>query len=297
MAERAAELGKSLVFFSRVSYAVSQYGAQFQETCKAPFLQEMRRSFQAIGHLVAYYRFQQSGIERIRNDGLPQYDRKRASSPTLQCLPENAAFALLREAGIPVARFEMCDSLETAQRAAERIGYPVALKISVPGLTHKTEVAGVWLGLGSREDLARAFNAAQERASSLEASGCVLVQEMVRGEIELYIGSRRDPEFGPIVTMGFGGIFVEAIGKSSSRLAPVNASEAKEMLIESGVERAVERLTGDFESVCGSITDSVMRFSHLIAEHEAIDTLEVNPLIVKRTGSCTAVDIVVVTQV
>jgi acyl-CoA synthetase (NDP forming) len=291
MAQRAAELGKSLVFFSRAPYFVTEYGSDFRKTCNAPFLHEIRNSFTAISNFMTYSRRQFENTDESNNAKFFNYHTKPTAITPQSCLSEAEAFALLRKAEINVARFEICDNLEAVQKAANQIGYPVVMKLSILGLTHKTEMAGVWLGLTSEEELATAFLTANRKLSELNEPGSVLIQEMVKGDIELCIGGRWDPEFGPIVIMSLGGIFVEAIGKSSTRLAPVNTAEAQEMIVESGIARALNRMPGKRECH-NTIIKTVSRLSCLIAENRSITTLEINPLIVEKSGHCTAVDVV-----
>ncbi|MEK7229685.1 MAG: acetate--CoA ligase family protein, partial [Candidatus Binatota bacterium] len=153
---------------------------------------------------------------------------------------------------------------------------------------------GVYLGLSAPEEITRAFDSIQRKNPVPgNAPVPVLVQEMVRGSLEIYVGSRRDPEFGPLVTFGLGGLFVEAMGHVASCLAPVTVAEAEGMVDESGVSRALRRLRVD-QAVCRArIVDNIVRLSELIARHSEIHTLEINPLVLKESdGQCIAVDVV-----
>jgi len=291
MIEHAGQLGKPIVFFSHGSYAVTDYGAQFREGWGAPFLQEIRRSFEAISHLMAYQRT----LESRRTAARPiKFRPRQKPTAATESLTDEEAFALLEEAGIAVARFEVCDTPEAAQRAAEVLGYPVALKVSARGLIHKSETEGIALGLSDPSEVARAFVAIKDKGSRYASAVRVLVQEMVQSPLELYVGARLDPEFGPLVLFGFGGIFVEALGRVSARLAPVEAHEAEEMVVESGVKRALNRLGIEEASSRSSPMDTIVRISQLIADREEIDTIEINPLLFRGAGRpCTAVDVVV----
>jgi len=299
MAERVSQLEKPLVFFSRASYSVSAYGAEFREICGVPFLQEIRKSFQAIGHVISFWNGLNAEHLQQRREGdqaLPAEKRVSSSRISESAVPlsDVDAFALLEQGGIPVARYAISDTAEGAQSAARLIGYPVALKASVPGLTHKSEIGGVYLGLSAPEEITRAFDSIQRKNPVLgNAPVPVLVQEMVRGSLEIYVGSRRDPEFGPLVTFGLGGLFVEAMGHVASCLAPVTVAEAEGMVDESGVSRALRRLRVD-QAVCRArIVDNIVRLSELIARHSEIHTLEINPLVLKESdGQCIAVDVV-----
>jgi acetyltransferase len=292
MIQSAGQLGKPIVFFSHGSYAVTDYGAHFRESSGAPFLQEIRRSFQAISHFMDYQRRLESG----RTGGRPiEFRPGRKPRGPVEPLTDEEAFLLLQQAGIAVARYEVCDTTEAAQRAAEALGYPVALKLSVRGLTHKSETGGIALGLSDPSEVARAFGAIKDQGSRYAGSTVrLLVQQMVQSPFELYVGAKWDPEFGPLVLFGFGGIFVEALGRVSTRLAPVEAYEAEAMVVESGVERALRRLGPTRPEVSGPILDAIVRVSQLIAARPEIEVLEINPLLFRGEGqSCVSVDVVV----
>ncbi len=302
MIEHAKTAGKPIVFYSRTSQPVSDFAARFREECGAPFMQELRQTFQAIGHFMRFRNMLAEGEpqspvatrdartvdESGSLAGLKEEKRSKAVT-----FPSDAeAFAMLQRAGIAVVPFEVCLTVEHAQRAAEAIGFPVALKLSAPGLTHKTEIAGVWLSLSNPQEIARAFLAVQEKMPASGERAAVLIQKMFRGVLELYVGGRSDPEFGPLVVFGLGGLFVEALGRTSSRLAPVELREAGEMLIESGVDRALRRLPLDSDVCRRNITQAIIQMSQLIAAERTADTIEVNPLILTKNGNCVAVDVV-----
>ncbi len=291
--ERAREIGKPVVFFSRASQPVSEYAAGFRDSCEAPFLQEIGRSFQAIAHVMAY----RNALLRDKQiePSQPTVFSAGESSASL-CLPDRDAFAMLAREGLTVARYEICASLKVAERAGEAIGYPLALKATAPGLTHKSELGGVILGVSSPAELARDFRLLQERsARSGINEPSILLQEMVDSVLELFVAGRTDPEFGPLVLFGFGGIFVEALGRHAARLAPVDPSDAREMLAESGVDKALRRLGMAEASMREPILDAIVRMSRLIAGREEIDTIEVNPLLFRPGGKpCVAVDVVAV---
>lgn len=295
--ERAEALGKPIIFFSRSSYPLSASGAEERARWNAPFLQDIRRSFQAIGHVTAYG----AAVASRTDPGPAPETAKPASAPSPPALadsslPDPEAFSLLEAAGVAVACFWLCDTREQAVQSASQIGYPVALKASVTGLTHKSQSGGVWLNLQSPEEVAQAFDCIQVAASKLKSSSCaVLVQEMVRGVLELYVGGRWDREFGPLILFGFGGQFVEDLARVSTRLAPVEAREAEEMIVESGVGRALRRLGLEETKPCNPIIEAIVRMSQLIAASQELDTIEVNPLLFRDASHpCVAVDVVAI---
>ena len=304
MVEHAAQVGKPIVFFSRSSHPVSAYAAEFRDRCSAPFLQEIRKSFQAISHVMAYRKLLEPravGSPRNEADTVRLEEPRSGSgvSASTAFLSDADAFGLLEQAGIPVARYEICATREAAQRASQLLGYPVALKASAPGLTHKSEMGGVWLGLSGPAEIAQAFDSVQSNSPTwIKSPIPVLVQEMVQGLLELYVGGRSDPEFGPLVLLGLGGLLVEAIGRVSTRLAPVGIAEAEEMLAESGVELALRRLWVEHAGVRARAVDAVVKMSQLVAARREISTIEINPLLLKKgAGSCVAIDVVALVRV
>ena len=134
-------------------------------------------------------------------------------------LSEFESKRLLADYGIPVTREYEVRSEEEAVRAGEGIGYPVVLKVSDPLVTHKTESGGVILGIADREALTKNFGA-------LPKAPAFLVQEQVGGGLELILGGRRDPTFGPVILLGLGGIFTEVLKTAVTRICPLDRETA-----------------------------------------------------------------------
>jgi acetyl-CoA synthetase len=172
---------------------------------------------------------------------------------------------------------------EAAVTAAEAAGYPVVLKVESPALPHKTEAGVIRLNLGSADAVRDAFAAvmanARRHAPGAPING-VLVQPMVPQGIEIVIGARRDPLFGPTVLVGMGGVLVELLRDSVVALAPVSQAEARDML---GRLKGAKLLSGfrnmpavDLDALAGI----VQRVSELAADHgDRIAEIDVNPVI------------------
>lgn len=164
-----------------------------------------------------------------------------------QVLTEFESKRMLAAAGMPVTREQLTRSADDAVAAASRIGFPVALKVQSPDLMHKSDIGGLTLGLTSEGEVRRAFqNLISEigaRAPGAAIDG-VLVQEMVSGGVELLVGMKRDPAFGPVVVLSHGGIFVELFeGAAQMRLTPLGVDDAEEMVRGSD---AIEKLLAGF---------------------------------------------------
>ncbi len=202
---------------------------------------------------------------------------------------ERAAKQVLAAAGVDVAREELVQDAAAAERAAARIGYPVAIKIESPDITHKSEVGGVRLGIADAQALRTAFedlrSAVRRNAPDAVVQG-VLVQRMVPEGIELVLGAVNDVQFGPLITVGFGGVLVELLQDIQYRLAPVTHDQAVAMLLSL---RGAALLTGyrDQPAVdMARLADAVVRVSQLVAACAArIDQVDVNPIIAGPQGA------------
>jgi acyl-CoA synthetase (NDP forming) len=158
----------------------------------------------------------------------------------------------------------------------------VALKLVSPDITHKTEVGGVRLGLRAAADVVAAAEEMLVRARAARPGARIhgiLVQRMVEGGRELLMGMVRDPQFGPMVVVGFGGIYVEVLKDTATRLAPFSPTEARAMLDELRMAPVLRGVRGESPVNLDALADAISRFSRLAADLSELDELEVNPLI------------------
>jgi acetyl coenzyme A synthetase (ADP forming)-like protein len=179
-----------------------------------------------------------------------------------------------------------------AASIAERLGFPVALKLRSPDITHKTEVGGVRLGLGSAGevvDAATAMLAAVHSARPGARLEGVVVQRMAPPGKELLLGMIRDPQFGPLVLVGFGGIYVEVLKDTAARLCPLSIREAREMLDELRMAPLLKGVRGEPPVDLGALAETICRFAQLATDAAGLAELEVNPL-VAGPGGVIAVD-------
>ena len=199
-------------------------------------------------------------------------------------LGSEAARSLLAEAGIPAIRTVRCCSADTAAVAAERLGYPAVVKVDHPELTHKSDAGGVRLNLTSAADV---VGAAQEMLG-LAHGAAVLVQHQREG-IELVVGGVRDPGFGPMVLAGLGGVLVETLRDVQLRVAPVDEAQALNMLRSLRGAAILDGPRGQPAVDGAAVADVIMRISELMADHEEIAEVDLNPVLADGTG-CVAVD-------
>ncbi len=194
---------------------------------------------------------------------------------------------VLEAYGFPVPASQLAESPEEAVDMAEEIGYPVVLKVASPDILHKTDVGGVKLNLNSPEDVRDAFDLIVYRASryvpDAQVWGC-LVQEMVKGGREILVGMNRDPQFGPLVAFGLGGIYVEALKDVSFRIAPFSKKEAREMIHEIRSYPLLAGVRGEPAADHEAMVDALMRISQLVTDFPEIVELDINPLTVFEEG-------------
>jgi acetyltransferase len=216
-------------------------------------------------------------------------DAARAAGQTR--LAEDEALELLAAYGIPVAVGELATGAEEAVRHADRMGYPVVLKIVAPGIVHKTEVGGVRVNLGDAAEVRRAFDqillGARSARPDAALSG-VMVQPMVQNGRELIVGMTRDPVFGPLVMFGLGGVLVEVLRDVSFRIAPFDRDEARRMMGEIRGARLLDAVRGMPPADRGAVEDVLLRVARLVTDCPEIAELDVNPLMAMPSGAVAA---------
>ena len=196
---------------------------------------------------------------------------------------DSEARAILQAYGLQIPESELAATPEEAVAAAGRMGYPVVLKVASPDILHKTDVGGVRVGLETAADVRDAFDLITYRATRYlpEARlwGC-LVQKMVPPGIEILIGMNRDPQFGPLLTFGLGGIYVETLKDVAFRIAPVSRREAAEMLTEIRARALLDGVRGKPPADKDSIIEALLRISQLVSDFPEITELDINPFVV-----------------
>jgi succinyl-CoA synthetase beta subunit len=191
-------------------------------------------------------------------------------------LTEHAATQFLSEHGIPVPREALVSSADAAVDAAARLGFPVVVKASGVALQHKTEVGGIALNLRSVEEVQREGR----RLAALPGCDGLLVAEMVPGEREFACGLTRDPQFGPCVMFGLGGIFTEVLRDVSFRVAPLTELDAEEMLDEIQTRKILSEFRGSPAVDRKALVKALIGIGNLGLEHEEINEIDINPLII-----------------
>lgn len=194
---------------------------------------------------------------------------------------------ILEAIGIPTPRTLLAHSPEEAAGYAAEIGFPVVLKIASPDILHKTDVGGVKVNLATPADVRDAFELMTYRAErympDADVRGC-LVQEMVVGGKEVIVGMSRDPDFGPLMMFGLGGIYVEALHDVVFRVAPFDRRAAREMIYEIRGHNLLRGVRGERSVDLEAVVDTLLRLSQLATEFPEIVEFDINPLTVFEDG-------------
>ena len=209
-----------------------------------------------------------------------------------KALSEYESKKLLGLYGIPVTREKLSHSADEAVSVAAGLGFPVALKACSAELMHKSERGCIELNLRNDGDVRGAYERIL-RGVDLELEG-VLVQEMVAGQRELVVGLTRDPQFGPCVMLGMGGMMTEVFQDTVFRMAPFDMIEAKDMTEELRFKAIIGSFRGqkpvDMEILCRTL----IAVGQIGLELETISELDINPMIITPEGRLTAVDALVI---
>ncbi len=230
-------------------------------------------------------------IEAQRNERplvLQKTQSKEILNNRVADVAEYEAKKALAEYGIAVTQEELAATREHALAIAKRIGYPVAIKVQSPDISHKTEAKAVKLGLSSDAELAAAYDEVLANAKAYNAKAHidgVLVQEMLRGGTEAILGIANDPLFGPAVMFGLGGIFAEIMKDVSFRLAPVTLSMAREMIAEIKGYPLLTGARGRAHADIDALADAIVKLSALAIDlKDHVAELDINPLFVMERG-------------
>jgi acetyltransferase len=196
-------------------------------------------------------------------------------------LPE--ALDVLTAYGIPVADYQVIQSKNEIKKALDKLEGPVALKIISPEISHKSDAGGVLLNLSQPSQVEEAYEK-MKRLDQKNSSG-VLVQKMIRDGREVIFGAKRDPSFGPVVLFGLGGIYVEILKETSLRVAPINRSEAEEMISELKAANILKGVRGQEPSDINALVENLLRLSQLMVDFPEIEGIDINPVMVLQKGA------------
>ncbi len=228
-------------------------------------------------------------------------DKAKAESIIKQSLKEGRAQLTTRESidvldayGIRVCKSGFATTEEEVVTVGNSIGYPVVMKMTSKTTSHKTDVGGVRVNIQSEEQLRAEY---QDLISKLTEKGLidglegVIIQEMVKGNREMVCGIATDPQYGPMMMFGLGGVFIEVMKDVTFRIAPLTDIDAKEMIKSVKAYKLLEGARGTTPAQMDQIEETLLRLSQLVSDFKFIDELDINPLLIsEKTGEGIAVD-------
>jgi acetyl-CoA synthetase (ADP-forming) len=213
---------------------------------------------------------------------------KDASREGRTTLLEPEAKTICMEYGIPVTKFKLASSEENAVEHAHEIGFPVVLKIVSPDIVHKFDVGGVILNLKNGRQVREAYKKIISNVKRCKPDARIvgiLVQEMAPSSTEVIVGMTKDPQFGPALMFGLGGIFVEVLKDVSFRVAPITERDAREMITEIRGYPVLMGYRGMPPADVDTLVQILLKTSKLVTEHLEVDQLDLNPIMVYEKGA------------
>jgi acyl-CoA synthetase (NDP forming) len=270
--------GKPVLAFGRSTYSCTDESRAFQEEAGMPFLQAIKPTLRALAGLGLYGERLQSGVPTLP-----------AATGTAEDLEGEKLNSLLQSRGIGLPKQALVGTAADAAAKAKEIGFPVAIKLIAAEVVHKTESGAVVLGLKSAEEVQAE---GQKLLTKTLGRGHLLVQEMVQGT-EVLIGARTDPQYGPFLMVGLGGIFVEVLKDVSIRLLPVDEREARKMLKELRGYKVLQGVRGQRPRDVDALVQAMVGLSDIFATHRnQLSDMEINPIMVRvQGGGAVAVDV------
>ncbi len=202
-------------------------------------------------------------------------------------LTEVESKEFVQASGIPVVQARLATSQREAVAIAAEMGFPAALKIVSPEIIHKSDVGGVRLGLKSRAEVRRAYSEIVSAARMANPAAHILgvsVQAMAPPGIEVILGMTQDPQFGPVLMFGLGGVMVEVLKDVAFRLVPLNRYDARQMIREIRGYPILNGYRGHEPADVAALEDSLLKLSRFIDAHPEVNELDLNPVFAYRDG-------------
>jgi len=200
---------------------------------------------------------------------------------------DTEAQAILKAYGINTPQSAVGATLDEAASLAAEIGFPVVMKIASPDILHKSDVGGIIVGVQDEREAREAFGTLVERAKAhvpdAEIWGAQ-VQEMVTDAREIIIGLNRDPQFGPVIMFGLGGIYVEVLRDVAFRVAPMSRQQARQMVESIRSYKLLTGVRGQAPADLNAVVDTILRVAQLVVDFPEIAELDINPLLVREQG-------------
>ncbi len=226
--------------------------------------------------------------EKVKNIILKSINDGRDQLTTLESID------VLQAYGIRACKYGLATNIDEVVTLGNSIGYPVVMKMTSKTTSHKTDVGGVVVNIRSEEQLRNEYNALLSRLEEkglLDGLEGVIIQEMVKGNREMVCGIATDPQYGPMMMFGLGGVFVEVMKDVTFRIAPLTDNDAIDMIKSVKAYKLLEGARGTTPANIEQIKETLLRLSQLVNDFKFIDELDINPLLIsEKTGEGIAVD-------
>uniref|UniRef100_A0A7C4M2Y5 CoA-binding protein n=1 Tax=candidate division CPR3 bacterium TaxID=2268181 RepID=A0A7C4M2Y5_UNCC3 len=219
--------------------------------------------------------------KKIRVSPDTKYKVKNILQSSDKLIAGSPADFILNKYKIPIVKSAFAKNKKEASIFSKKIGFPVVFKIDSPDIIHKSDVGGVVVGIKNEKDSGKAYDAIIKnvRKSKPRAKiNGVIIYEMISGGMDFYIGAKRDPQYGPMIGFGLGGIYVEILKDVSFRLAPLSEFDIEKMLGELRSTKIIEGARGKKALYKKGIIDTLIKISNLMINHPEIKELDINPL-------------------
>lgn len=282
--EAARKVDKPVIMLTNTSTGVHADIKKILDEGGVPILQGSREGLKAIANAAKFGTYKAPDEEKIDESNFPDMPDYAGKS-----LTEYTSKKVLREYKIPCSREILCQSPEECIKAANEIGYPVVLKVMSPEILHKTEAKVIGVGVSSDDEIVSKYPELMENAKSFapgaEIEG-MLVQEMAEKPVaEMILGITRDPQFGPAVIFGTGGVLVEILKDSAIGIPPLSKEEAMRMIESTKGYKLLTGFRGAPKADIDALSDTIVKVGKLAAEgRNKIAALDVNPLLVYPEG-------------
>jgi len=265
-------------------------GIEIFKRLNLPLFSYPESAAKALGAMLRYQnvRGQLQQIEKGQQAAPVSFPPLKPASGTSGQTPLKDLLSLLAAYGLPLADYTIAGQADELLRFMRNRSGKFVLKIANEQILHKTEHGLVRLNITSQEELLTAVKQMQEKAQALLPEGTeplFLIQQQLTSGLELVLGGKRDAQFGPIVMFGIGGIFVEALKDISFRIAPLTISEARQMIDELKMQTLLNGFRGLPKVDRDRLAELIAAFSRLLAEHEEISEMDLNPIIVTQDGA------------
>jgi acetate---CoA ligase (ADP-forming) len=251
------------------------------------------------GNMATYAAYRQA---HAKQNGIPGYEENpnnrstkiisEVLKQTRMSLLEPEAYEVCNEYGIRTPPYRVVEDVGNAVASAHEIGYPVVIKVVSEKIVHKSDVGGVIVGIASDGDLKASY---EQLAANVKkhfpnlSNWSVLVQKMMPANTELLVGAVRDQSFGPVVTFGMGGIYVEALKIVGSRLSPISLDDAKKLILETLPDKLIQGVRGRKPINVDSVAGVLVSLGKMLEQHPQIQEVDFNPVLPYEDG-CIAVD-------